>query len=124
VLTGLGPGSEEVSVVLMIDRLCLYGNWGLSVHLTIGSGNDNNSTIHVGGTSNHVLDVIGVTGAVDVGVVTVVGGELDVSSGDGDTTLTLLRSLVNGTILEEGREALGGLVLGDGGSQSGLGGPC
>jgi len=89
-------------------------------HLTIGSSNDNDGTVHVGSTSNHVLDVIGVTRAVDVGVVAVIGGVLDVGSRDGDTTLSLLRSLVNSTILEEVGEALVGLALGDGSRESGL----
>lgn len=89
-------------------------------HLTIGGGNDDDSTVHVGSTSNHVLDVIGVTRAVDVGVVAVLGGVLDVGGRDGDTTLSLLGSLVNGTILEEVGEALVGLALGDGSRESGL----
>lgn len=90
-------------------------------HLTVRSSDDNDSTVHVGSTSNHVLDVIGVTRAVDVGVVAVVGRVLDVSSGNGDTTLSLLGSLVNGTILEEIGEALLGLSLGDGSGEGGLG---
>jgi len=61
-----------------------------------------------------------VTGAVDVGVVTVLGLELNVSRRDGDTTLTLLGGLVNGTVGQEVGQTLGGLVLGDGGSQGGL----
>ena len=60
------------------------------------------------------------TRAVDVGIVPVVGGELNVGSRDGDTTLTLLRGLINGTILKELSEALRSLVLGDSGSQGGL----
>jgi hypothetical protein len=58
--------------------------------------------------------------AVDVGVVPVLGRVLDVSSGNGDTTLALLRSLVNGAIVEEVGEALLGLALGDGCGESSL----
>jgi hypothetical protein len=83
-------------------------------HLTVGGGHDDDGTVHVGGTSNHVLDVIGVTGAVDVGIVAVVGLVLDVGGGDGDTTLALLRRLVDGAVLEELGVALLGLTLGDG----------
>jgi hypothetical protein len=89
-------------------------------HLTIGRGNDDDGAVHVGGTSNHVLDVIGVTRAVDVGIVAVVGRVLDVGSRNGDTTGALLRSLVDSAILEEVGEALLGLALGDGGRQGGL----
>lgn len=60
------------------------------------------------------------TGAVDVGVVTVLSCELNVGSRDGNTTLALLRGLVNGGIVEEVGKTLRGLVLGDGGSQGGL----
>lgn len=60
------------------------------------------------------------TGAVDVGIVASLGLELNVGRGDGDTTLALLRSLVNGTVVEEAGQTLGGLVLGDGSSQGGL----
>jgi hypothetical protein len=89
-------------------------------HLAIRSSNDDDGTVHVGSAGNHVLNVIGVTGAVDVGVVTVLGLELNVGRRDGDTTLALLGSLVNGIVGEEVGQALGGLALGDGGSQCGL----
>lgn len=55
-----------------------------------------------------------------MGVVTVLGRELNVGGRDSDTTLALLRSLVNGGIVEEVGKTLGGLVLGDGGSQGSL----
>jgi hypothetical protein len=90
------------------------------IHLTVRGSNDDNGTIHVGSTSNHVLNVIGVTGAVDVRVVTVLSRKFNVSSRDSDTTLALFGSLVNGGILEEVGKTLGGLVLSDGGSQGGL----
>jgi hypothetical protein len=58
-----------------------------------------------------------VTGAVDVGIVAVVGLVLDVGGGDGDTTLALLRCLVDGAVFEELGVALLGLTLGDGGCE-------
>ena len=89
-------------------------------HLTIGSGDDNDGAVHAGGTGNHVLDVIGVTGAVDVGVMSGLGGILEMCGGDGDTALALLGSLVDGAIVEERRHALLCLSLCDGGGKSGL----
>lgn len=89
--------------------------------MTVGSSNDNNGTIHVSSTSDHVFDVIGVTRAVDVGIVSVLGLELDVCGGDSDTTLALLRSLVNSTVFKEIGKTLGSLVLGNGSSQGSLG---
>lgn len=89
-------------------------------HLSVGGGNDNDGSVHVGGTGNHVLDVVGVTWAVDVGVVTGLGGVLDVSGGDGDTTLALFWCLINRAVVEEVGEALLGLTLGDGSGEGGL----
>lgn len=83
-------------------------------HLTVGSSNNDDGTIHVSRTGNHVLDIIGVTWTVDMGVMTVLGRVLDVSCGNGDTTLPLLRGLVDGTILEKVGEALFSLSLCDG----------
>lgn len=88
--------------------------------MTIRSSDDDDGTVHVGSTSNHVLDIIGVTRAVDVGIVAVVGLVFDVGGGDGNTTLALLGSFVDGTVLEEASIALLGLTLGDGGSQGSL----
>ena len=89
-------------------------------HLTVGSGNDDDGTVHVGRTSDHVLDVIGVTRTVNVGVMPVVGRVLDVCGGNGDTTLSLFRGLVDGAIVEVLCVALLGLSLGDGGCEGGL----
>lgn len=89
-------------------------------HLTIRSGDNDDSTIHTSSTSNHVLDVIGVTRTVDVRIVALLGLVLDVGGGDGDTTLALFWSLVDSAVLEVVGEALLGLSLSDGGSQGGL----
>ena len=86
-------------------------------HLAVRGGNDNDGTVHVGSTRDHVLDVIGVTGAVDVGVVAVIGLVLDVCGGNRDTTLSLFRRFVDSAILEELCVALLCLSLGDGGCE-------
>lgn len=70
-------------------------------HLTVRGGNHDDGAVHVGGSGNHVLDVIGVTGTVDVGVVAVVCRVLDVRRGNGDTTFPLLGGLVDGAIVKE-----------------------
>jgi hypothetical protein len=91
-------------------------------HLTIRRGDDDDGAVHAGGTGNHVLDVIGVTGAVDVRVVPLLGRVLDVGGRDGDTALPLLGGLVNGAIVKEVGQALLGLSLGDGGGEGRLSG--
>ena len=66
--------------------------WGMgpSVAATTRIG-----AVHLGGAGDHVLDVVGVTGAVDVRVVALVGLVLDVGDGDGDAALALLGSVVD-----------------------------
>ena len=109
---------------------------GLS-HRTIGSSDNQDSAVHLSSTGDHVLDIVGVTRAVDVGVVTtldlnavfaglvvvantVVGLILDVRSVDGDTTLALFRSLIDGRVVGVLGIAEESKVLGDSSRQSGL----
>ena len=47
-------------------------------HRAVRRGDDEDGAVHLGGAGDHVLDVVGVTGAVDVGVVALVGLVLDV----------------------------------------------
>ena len=92
---------------------------GLS-HRAVGGGDDQDRAVHLSSAGNHVLDVVSVAGAVDVGVVTLLGLVLDVGDGDGDAALALLGSLVD---LVEGLElgqALEGQDLGDGSRRRGL----
>lgn len=119
VLKGIDLVDEDDDLLdtdLASEQKMLTGLW----HLSVRGGNDNDGSVHVGGTSNHVLNVIGVTWAVDVGVMAGVGGVLNVSSGDSDTTLALFWSLVDGVVGKEVGEALVGLSLGDGSSEGGL----
>ena len=52
-------------------------------------------------------------GAVDVGVVTVVGCVFDVRGGDGDAAFALFRGFVDGAVFEVGGKTFGGLAFGD-----------
>ena len=82
-------------------------------HRAVGRGHDQDGAVHLGGAGDHVLDVVGVARAVDVGVVAGVGLVLDVGDGDGDPALALLGRVVDrveGAVL---RLALQGEVLGD-----------
>jgi len=64
-------------------------------HRTIGSSNYDDGAIHLSGTGNHVLHIVSVARAVNVSIVTLGGLILDVSGVDGDTTLLLLRGVIN-----------------------------
>ena len=52
-------------------------------HGAVRSRDDEDRPVHLGGAGDHVLDEVGVTRAVDVGVVTLLGLVLDVRHGDG-----------------------------------------
>ena len=92
-------------------------------HRTVSGGDNKDSTIHLSSTSNHVLNVVSVAWAVYVGIVTVSGLVLDVGRVDGDTTLLLLRGVVD---LVEGLDLVGVTSdslsenLGNGGGQGRL----
>ena len=53
-------------------------------HGAVVGGDDEDGAVHLGGAGDHVLDVVGVAGAVDVGVVPIRRLVLDVGHGDGD----------------------------------------
>ncbi len=92
-------------------------------HRTIGSSDNKDSTVHLGCTSNHVLNVVSVAWAVYVCIVAVCSLVLDVGRVDGDTALLLFGSVVD---LVEGLDLISitsdslSENLGDGGSQGGL----
>ncbi len=58
-------------------------------HGAVGGRHDQDGAVHLGRAGDHVLDVVGVPGAVDVGVVPVLGLVLDVGGVDGDAARLL-----------------------------------
>ena len=78
-------------------------------HRAVGGGDDQDRAVHLGRAGDHVLDVVGVTGAVDVRVVPLLGLVLDVRDRDRDAALTLLRRLVD--LVERLRAGLSVRVL-------------
>jgi len=100
-----GVGEESV-----LTSLAILGD--TSLELTSTGGNDENSAIGLGGTSDHVLDEITVTWGINDGDVVLWGLELPESDIDGDTTLTLGLELVkNPGVLEGTLAQLGGFLL-------------
>ncbi len=65
-------------------------------HGAVGGGDDEDRPVHLRRARDHVLHVVGVAGAVDVGVVPLVGLVLHVGRGDGDPALALLGRVVDG----------------------------
>ena len=64
-------------------------------HRAVGGRDDEDRAVHLRGAGDHVLDVVGVPGAVDVRVVAVLGLVLDVRGGDRDPAFLLLGSVVD-----------------------------
>lgn len=59
-------------------------------------------------------------GAIDVGIMPVIGLIFDMGGGNGNTTLALLGSFINGAIVEEAGETLLGLSFRNRSGQCGL----
>ncbi len=64
-------------------------------HRAIGRGHDQDRAVHLRRAGDHVLDVVGVAWAVDVGVVTGIRLVLDVGDRDGDPALALFGRVVD-----------------------------
>ena len=60
-------------------------------HGAVSGGYDQDGAVHLGGTGDHVFDVVGVARAVNVGVVTVGGFVFDVRGVDGDAACLFFR---------------------------------
>ena len=91
-------------------------------HRAVGGRDHQDRPVHLGGAGDHVLDVVGVARAVDVGVVPLVGLVLDVADGDGHRLGRVADRAALGDVgvrLELG-QTLGGLDGQDGAGQRGL----
>ncbi len=64
-------------------------------HGTIGRCHNQNGPVHLRGTRDHVLDVVGVAGAIHVRVVTIGGFVFHVRRRDRDSTSLLFRRIVD-----------------------------
>ena len=82
-------------------------------HRAVGGRHDQDRAVHLGRAGDHVLHIVGVAGAVDVGVVALLGLVFDVSGRDRDAARLLFRRLVDLVIGREGRAAGLGQHLGD-----------
>jgi hypothetical protein len=82
-------------------------------HRAIGGRHDQDGAVHLGRAGDHVLDVVGVAGAVDVRIVARRRLVLDVGDRDRDPTLPLFRRVVDRVEGAEVGTALQREVLGD-----------
>ena len=70
-------------------------------HWSVGGGYHEDRSVHLRGAGDHVLDVVGVAGAVYVGVVAVLGLVFDVGDGDGNAAGPFLRRVVDAAEVAE-----------------------
>ena len=84
----------------MFSGLSVFGDTGFE--FTSTGSDDQDTAISLGGSSDHVLDEISVSGSVNDGDVELGGLELPESDVDGDTTLALGLQLVQNPGVLEG----------------------
>ncbi len=89
-------------------------------HGAVRGGHHEDAAVHLRGAGDHVLDVVGVAGAVDVRVVALVALVLDVGGVDRDAALFFFGSGVDAVVGHRLCLARLGQDRGDGGRQRGL----
>ena len=67
---------------------------GLS-HNAVGSSHNKDCAVHLSSTGDHVLDIVSMSGAVNVRIVSSVSLILHMCGRNGDTTLSLFGSLID-----------------------------
>ena len=90
-ITLVQENNQTRYVYLTSEQYVLTSLW----HRTISSSYNQDSTIHLCSTSNHVLYIVSVTRTVYVCIVTFSCFVLNMSRVNGDTTLFLFRSIIN-----------------------------
>lgn len=94
------PDTEGEGKKSVLSGLTVLGD--TSLELTDTGGNDEDGTVSLGGTGDHVLDEVSVTGGVNDGDLVLGGLELPKSNVDGDTSLSLSLKLVENPGVLEG----------------------
>src|SRR6185295_3595963 len=89
-------------------------------HWPVSCGHNQNCAIHLGGTGDHVFDIVCVAWAVDVRIVALVGLILDVGGVDGNTASFFFRGIIDLVITSSFCLACLGKNCGDCRSQSGF----
>ena len=74
-------------------------------HRTVGGRDDQDGAVHLGGAGDHVLDIVGMPGGVDMGIVAFVGFVFDMRDVDRDAALALFGGVVDRVIRAEGGDA-------------------
>jgi len=92
--------TKSVSEESVLTGLSVLGD--TSFELSLSGGNDEDGTIGLGGTSDHVLDEITMSGGINDGEVVLGGFELPEGNVDGDTTFTLSLELIEHPSVLEG----------------------
>ncbi|MPN26376.1 hypothetical protein SDC9_173800 [bioreactor metagenome] len=89
-------------------------------HRAVGSGHNQDGAVHLSGTGDHVLNIVGMAGAVNMRIVTLIRLILNVRGVDCDTAGALLRGLVDVCIINKIGVALETQNLCDSSGQSSL----
>ena len=89
-------------------------------HGAVSCGNNQDSAVHLSSTGDHVLNIVSMSGAVNMGVVTLVSLVLHVGGVDCDSARLLFGGLIDHVVGHKFGITLHRQGLGDGGGKGGL----